>query len=122
MADIEKNILQVKKDIEESESLFCREKNSVMLIAVSKTHSVEKIKKAYSAGQSDFGENYLQESIEKIEKLRDFNINWHFIGSVQSNKAKHQNILFTHFTCIHSLVIYFISLQTIGKNIKDILS
>ena len=88
MADIEKNILQVKKDIEESESLFCREKNSVMLIAVSKTHSVEKIKKAYSAGQSDFGENYLQESIEKIEKLRDFNINWHFIGSVQSNKAK----------------------------------
>ena len=36
-----------------------------MLIAVSKTHSVEKIKKAYSAGQSDFGENYLQESIEK---------------------------------------------------------
>ena len=45
MADIEKNILQVKKDIEESESLFCREKNSVMLIAVSKTHSVEKIKK-----------------------------------------------------------------------------
>ena len=44
MADIEKNILQVKKDIEESESLFCREKNSVMLIAVSKTHSAEKIK------------------------------------------------------------------------------
>ena len=49
---------------------------------------LKKIKKAYSAGQSDFGENYLQESIEKIEKLRDFNINWHFIGSVQSNKAK----------------------------------
>ena len=45
MADIEKNILQVKKDIEESEFTFCREKNSVMLIAVSKTHSVEKIKK-----------------------------------------------------------------------------
>ena len=100
MVDIEKNILQVKKDIEESEFIFCREKNSVMLIAVSKTHSAEKIKKAYIAGQRDFGENYLQESIEKIEKLRDLDINWHFIGSVQSNKAK---LIAYNFDWVHSI-------------------
>ena len=100
MADIEKNILQVKKDIEESELTFCREKNSVMLIAVSKTHSIEKIKKAYSAGQRDFGENYLQESLEKIEKLKDLDINWHFIGSIQSNKAK---LISHNFDWVHSI-------------------
>ena len=65
MADIEKNILQVKKDIEESESTFCREKNSVMLIAVSKTHSVEKIKKKLIAQVKGILEKIIYKSLLK---------------------------------------------------------
>ena len=67
MVDIEKNILQLKKDIEESESLFCRGKNSVMLIAVSKTHSVEKIKEA--ATNDEISEQLSEKSKDLFEEL-----------------------------------------------------
>lgn len=61
----------------------------VTLIAVSKTKSVSAILEAYESGQRDFGENYMQEAIEKIDALKDVEgIRWHFIGHLQSNKAK----------------------------------
>lgn len=61
----------------------------VTLIAVSKTKSVSAIMEAYDSGQRDFGENYIQEAIEKIDTLKDVeDIRWHFIGHLQSNKAK----------------------------------
>lgn len=61
----------------------------VRLIAISKKVSVEKIREAYAAGIRDFGENRLQEALEKQEQLQDLDdICWHFIGHLQSNKAK----------------------------------
>lgn len=56
------------------------------LIAVSKTRSVEEIKEAYVAGQRDFGENKVQELLEKAQELQSLEIRWHFIGHLQSNK------------------------------------
>ena len=100
MEQIEKNVIQLKKEISNFEERYKRKKNSVLLMAVSKTHSVEKIKTAYLAGQKDFGENYLQESVEKISKLKDLDIVWHFIGSIQSNKAK---LIAENFDWVHSI-------------------
>jgi pyridoxal phosphate enzyme (YggS family) len=60
----------------------------VTLIAVSKIQSVEKILQLYHEGQRDFGENYVQELVDKYEKLPK-DIRWHFIGHLQSNKVKH---------------------------------
>ena len=69
-------------------------------MAVSKTQSLENIKKAYESGQRDFGENYIQESIEKISQLNDLDITWHFIGKIQSNKSK---IIADNFDWVHSV-------------------
>ncbi len=66
-----------------------RSPDEVTLIAVSKTHPPEAIRAAYQAGQRDFGENYAQELSRKREALSDLpDIRWHFIGALQSNKAK----------------------------------
>ena len=59
----------------------------VELIAVSKTRSISEIQEAIDAGQFHFGENYLQESLEKISSLKDSNLTWHFIGPIQANKT-----------------------------------
>jgi hypothetical protein len=62
-------------------------KQHVTLIAVSKTRNADEISDALDAGQTHFGENYLQEALEKIELLQGNNIVWHFIGPIQSNKT-----------------------------------
>ena len=63
-------------------------KNSVQLLAVSKRHPSEKIREAYESGQRAFGENYVQELLDKKQELVDLDIDWHFIGPLQSNKTK----------------------------------
>ena len=73
----------------------------VTLLAVSKTKPVSAIESAYCAGQRDFGENYLQEAIEKIITLSNLpDICWHFIGPIQSNKTKQ---IAQHFSWVHSV-------------------
>src|SRR5689334_7977601 len=67
---------------------------SVTLVAVSKTKPVEDIKALYDLGQRDFGENYVQELVEKQSQL-PLDIRWHFIGHLQTNKVK-QNAAFVH--------------------------
>lgn len=62
--------------------------NNVTLVAVSKTKPVESLLEAYSSGQRDFGENYVQELVDKQNELPK-DINWHFIGHLQSNKVKY---------------------------------
>ncbi|MFT4790236.1 MAG: pyridoxal phosphate enzyme (YggS family), partial [Paraglaciecola sp.] len=63
--------------------------NSVKLLAVSKTKPVSDIRQAYEAGHRLFGENYVQEGVEKIQQLADLtDIEWHFIGPIQSNKTR----------------------------------
>lgn len=66
-----------------------RSPETVQLLAVSKTHPSESLREMYAAGQRAFGENYLQEALDKIEALQDLEIEWHFIGHVQRNKTKH---------------------------------
>ncbi|NUE91818.1 YggS family pyridoxal phosphate-dependent enzyme [Acinetobacter seifertii] len=65
-----------------------RAPETVQLLAVSKTHPSERLREMYAAGQRAFGENYLQEALDKIEALHDLDIEWHFIGHVQRNKTK----------------------------------
>ena len=75
---IKENLIKIKSSIPDL----------VTLVAVSKTKPIEAISEAYAAGQRDFGENYVQELCDKHEQLSK-DINWHFIGHLQSNKVKH---------------------------------
>ncbi len=70
------------------------------IVAVSKLQPIDKIKKLYAEGQIDFGENYVQEALEKIEQLKDLNIKWHLVGPLQKNKIKY---LKNNFEYIHSV-------------------
>ena len=75
-------------------------KHNVQLIAVSKRHSAESIKEAFAAGQRDFGENQVQEAVDKISALSDLDINWHMIGAIQSRKCKD---IAQHFDWVQSV-------------------
>jgi len=65
-----------------------RDPSSVRLVAVSKTFPMEAVREAAAAGQRDFGENRVQEALEKIESSTDLDVRWHLLGHVQTNKAK----------------------------------
>lgn len=85
---ISQNITELKNLIHTYEHQYARQANSVALLAVSKQQSIAKIQEAIDAGLTAFGENYLQEALEKIEHFRDQALEWHFIGPIQSNKTK----------------------------------
>lgn len=72
----------------------------VQLLAVSKAQSAEQIKTLAELGVRNFGENYLQEALPKINSLSDFHLNWHFIGHIQRKKAK---LIAQHFDWVHSV-------------------
>ena len=89
--------LQIKQACQ----LASRDTNQVTLLAVSKTKSKDLIELAYHAGQREFGESYIQEAVEKITELQNYpDINWHFIGPIQSNKTKH---IASNFSWVHSV-------------------
>jgi pyridoxal phosphate enzyme (YggS family) len=80
---------EVRARIEAAARAAGREPTQVKLVAVSKTHPAEAVREAYAAGQRDFGENYVQELVQKAEALRDLSdLRWHLIGHLQRNKAK----------------------------------
>ncbi|QIL90532.1 YggS family pyridoxal phosphate-dependent enzyme [Microbulbifer sp. SH-1] len=80
---------------------FCdRKADAVTLLAVSKTRPAADLRAAFAAGQRHFGENYLQEALEKQEALTDLDIVWHFIGPLQSNKTRD---VATHFHWLHTV-------------------
>ena len=97
---IRTNLLLVQAAIAQAEAHAGRPRGSVRLLAVSKTKSISEIRTALDARQCDFGENYLQEALTKIEQLKDEKIRWHFIGSIQSNKARD---IAHHFDWVHSI-------------------
>ena len=74
----------VLQQIQQACQLSSRAENTVQLLAVSKTHPSEALREMFNAGQRAFGENYLQEALDKMEALNDLNIEWHFIGHVQT--------------------------------------
>ncbi len=89
MNDIAQRLGDVRARIAASAAAAGRQAAAVTLIAVSKTRPAEAIREAYAAGQRDFGENYAQELAQKRESLADLtDLRWHFIGALQSNKAK----------------------------------
>ncbi len=65
-----------------------RDPESVTLVAVTKAKTAESVRLAATAGVTDFGENYLQEALSKMDLLADLKLNWHFIGGIQSNKTR----------------------------------
>ncbi len=79
---------------------YARPENSVQLVAVSKTRDAEAVLALHQAGQMRFGENYLQEALDKIEALSAYSIEWHFIGAIQSRKAAQ---IAENFDWVHSL-------------------
>lgn len=91
---------QVLRQIEQACLQAGRDAQSVQLLAVSKTHPGEMLRALHAAGQRAFGENYLQEALDKIEALSDLEIEWHFIGHVQRNKTKH---LAEKFAWVHGV-------------------
>ena len=88
MENIEKNLDSIHQRIERAASEYGRDKESVCLLAVSKRKPESDIRLAWQAGQKAFGENYLQEALQKKQELSDLDIEWHFIGAIQSNKTR----------------------------------
>lgn len=90
----------VRQRIAEAEQRFGRLPGSVTLLAVSKTWPTYAIRAALGAGQTRFGESYVQEALPKIEALQGEGAEWHFIGPIQSNKTKN---ITTYFSWVHSV-------------------
>lgn len=88
VSDIAANIHQVQQRIADACEQSGRQPGDVALLAVSKTKPVAALRAAYQAGQRCFGENYLQESLDKMDQLQGLDIEWHFIGPLQSNKTR----------------------------------
>ncbi len=87
--DTLKSRLEAVRDrIRKAEQRFGREAGSVALVAVSKTRPAENVRACAEAGQRLFGESYLQEATDKVEALSELNLEWHFIGPIQSNKTR----------------------------------
>jgi len=98
--NIKQNLQAIGDEITKTEQLYDREPGSVKLLAVSKTRSVAEIKLAIEGGQYCFGESYVQEAIEKIKILKDYNLEWHFIGPIQANKTR---LIAENFSWVHSV-------------------
>ncbi len=94
------NLANLRKRIRQAEQRYQRPPDSVQLLAVSKTRPAEDVLAAAACGQRHFGENYLQEAVEKITSLAEHNLYWHFIGPVQSNKTR---LIAAHFHWVHSV-------------------
>jgi PLP dependent protein len=99
MSAIRENLLRVRERIERAARRAGRDPKEIKLVAVSKTVEVARIREAIEAGASILGENYVQEAKKKIEEIGR-PVAWHFIGHLQSNKAKYAVGI---FDMIHSL-------------------
>lgn len=98
--NVASNLTAVTDRIRAAEHQALRAAQSVTLLAVSKTKPAALIEAASAAGQRCFGENYAQEAVEKAEALKHLNLEWHFIGPIQSNKTRG---LATHMDWIHTV-------------------
>ena len=100
MSMIPENIAKVQVRIADASKVSGRAPGSVQLLAVSKTRPAAAIREAAACGLRDFGENYLQEALGKQAELTDLDLAWHFIGPIQSRKAR---ALAEHFDWVHSV-------------------
>ena len=100
MNDLGNNYRSVVERIRAAEKNSRRKSGSVELIAVGKLHTAEAIRQLAEFGQKAFAENFVQEAIFKQQQLSDVDIEWHFIGSIQSNKTRD---IANHFSWVHSV-------------------
>jgi len=100
MKNIVDRLAETHTRIRAAERRFQRSPGSVTLVAVSKTRSAAEVDAVAACGQVDFGENYVQEALDKISACRHAGLIWHFIGPVQSNKTR---AIAARFTWVHSL-------------------
>jgi len=108
---ITNNISYINQLIRQAEIAAHRPEGIVKLLAVSKGQPSSKVEEAYTAGQRDFGENYLQEALAKIQTLKSLPLCWHFIGPIQSNKT---HSIAHHFSWVHS-----VSRQKIAEQLNE---
>ncbi|ENI4129291.1 YggS family pyridoxal phosphate-dependent enzyme [Vibrio fluvialis] len=104
MSSIQQNLEHITSQIENTQQKCGRPRSSVQLLAVSKTKPVEAILEAAQAGQRAFGENYVQEGCDKVqffaEHHPELDLEWHFIGPLQSNKTR---LIAEHFDWMHTI-------------------
>lgn len=100
MDTISANLQAVKQRIENAARACGRDPAAVGLIAVAKTFGAAAVATAHGHGQRAFGENYVQEAVDKIAALSDRDLEWHFIGPIQSNKTRQ---IAEHFDWVHSV-------------------
>ena len=115
--DIADNIAKINDKIESASAEAGRSMEEIKLIAVSKKKSIDLIATAHHCGLNNFGENYLQESVEKISSINSKEIDWHFIGSIQSKKSLQ---IAQYFSWVHTIDRPKIvnALDAAGKNLK----
>jgi pyridoxal phosphate enzyme (YggS family) len=99
-SSVSTNLASIRSRIEAAARAAGRDPAAVRLLAVSKTFPADAVREAFTAGQRDFGENKVQEALQKIEATADLPIRWHLIGHLQSNKAKRAA---GAFAAIHSV-------------------
>ena len=100
MIGVTENLTLISDLLRETAISANRDPAAVQLLAVSKKQPVSKIREAHAAGQRDFGENFVQEGLEKIEALADLDLTWHFIGHLQSNKTR---VVAENFDWVHTI-------------------
>ena len=100
MTTIAQRLQAIRARIHSAETAGGRQLNTVKLLAVSKAQPAALLREAFVAGQRLFGENYLQEALGKQTTLADLDIEWHFIGPMQSNKTQ---AIAQHFSWVHSV-------------------
>ena len=100
MTDISLTLADLRARIADAERAAGRPPGSVCLVGVGKRHPVDAVREAAAAGLRDFGENFVQEGITKIEALGDRDLVWHFIGHLQGNKTRP---VAEHFDWVHSV-------------------
>ncbi|MCB8745991.1 YggS family pyridoxal phosphate-dependent enzyme [Rhodoferax sp. U2-2l] len=100
MTTIQEQLKAVRARIHAACQAAGRADDAVTLLAVSKTFPAEAVQAAYDAGQTAFGENYIQEAVQKITALRHLPLVWHCIGPIQSNKTR---LVAEHFDWVHTV-------------------
>jgi len=100
MIHLRDRLFKVHDRLHQAAASCHRPVEAIQLLAVSKTHPATSIRALYAAGQYCFGENYVQEALAKQTELADLDIEWHFIGPVQSNKTQ---AIAQHFDWVHSV-------------------
>lgn len=117
--DVGRHLEEVQEKIVQACENAGRDKNEVRLVAVSKTKPLALVRQAYESGQRVFGENYAQELVEKAAEMGESDIQWHFIGGLQSNKA---SMLVKGVVPHGKLVVETVSTMKVAKKLDNAMS